>query len=130
MDARSSTSIRSFLPTAVILMALGWGGLYSVMVYTTPSGGTRWAFFFALVLAVTGTSLPAMAYFNRRFPTTPPATAFAVLRQALWVGVYISLLLWLQIGHVLSASLAFLLAIGLGMIEYLLRLRDRAQWKP
>lgn len=111
-------------------MVLGWGGLYAVMVFTTPNGGTRWAFFFTLMLAVTGTALPAMAYFNRRFPTTPPATSFSILRQALWVGAYISLLLWLQIGHVLSASLAFLLAVGLALIEWLLQLRDRAQWKP
>ena len=111
-------------------MVLGWGGLYAILTLTTPSGGTRWALFFAGVLALTGTSLPAVAFLNRRFPSTPPPTPFVILRQAIWVGVYIPIMAWLRIGRVLTPSLALLLAIGLLLIEWLLRLRERSQWKP
>ena len=44
---------------------------------------------------------------------------------------YISLTLaWLQIGRMLTLPLAVLLALGFLIIEYLLRLRERSQWKP
>jgi hypothetical protein len=65
---------------------------------------------------------------NRRFPSTPPATPAVVFRQALWVGVYFPTLAWLQIGRVLSPALALLLAIGLLLVEWLLRLREKSQW--
>ncbi len=126
----SPLSVRALLPTSLALMLIGWGGLYGVIMYTAPNGGTRWLFFFLGVLAATGTFLPAAAYLNRRFPSTPPPTALVILRQALWVGVYIPTLLWLRIGRVLTPSLALLLAAGLILIEFLLRLRERAQWRP
>ena len=122
--------IRAFLPAAIILMALGWGGLIAVILYTEPSGGTRWAFFFCGVLALTGTALPGMAYLNRRFPSSPPATAGIILRQAIWIGIYVPTLAWLQIGRALTPFLALLLGVGLLLIEYLLRLRERTQWRP
>jgi hypothetical protein len=130
MDTQQSPSIKSFLPAALILMILGWGGLYAIMMYTSPNGGTRWAFFFVAVLALTGTMLPIMAFLNRRFASSPPSSATSVVRQALWVGVYFPTLAWLQIGKVLSGSLAVLLAVGLILIEWLLRLREHSQWKP
>jgi hypothetical protein len=39
-------------------------------------------------------------------------------------------LAWLQIGRVLTPSLAFLLAVGFVLIEWLLRLREKSQWNP
>jgi hypothetical protein len=52
------------------------------------------------------------------------------LRQAIWVAIYLPTLAWLQIGRVLTPAMALLLAIGLILIEWLLRLRERSQWKP
>jgi hypothetical protein len=52
------------------------------------------------------------------------------LRQSLWIGIYGPTLAWLQIGRVLTVALTILLAIGLILIEVLLRLRERSQWKP
>ena len=111
-------------------MLLGWGRLIAVILYTEPSGGARWAFFFTAVLALTGTALPAVAYLNRRFPSSPPASIGIILRQAIWIGIYLPTLAWLQIGRVLSPFLALLLGVGLLLIETLLRLRERSQWKP
>jgi len=123
-------SVIGYLPTAAILMILGWGGLYAIVQYTSPNGGTRWLFFFALILAITGTLLPLVAFLNRRFSSKPPASNLVVMRQALWFGVYVGIIAWLQIGRVLNPAIAILLAVGLVIIEWLLRMRERSQWKP
>jgi len=60
----------------------------------------------------------------------PSATVFVIVRQSLWMGIYLPTLLWLRIGRVVSLSLALLLAAGLILIEWLLRLRERSQWHP
>jgi hypothetical protein len=130
MDKKLSPPVRAFLPATLLLMVLGWGGLYALLNYTTPSGGTRWVFFFAGVLALAGTSMPAVAFLNQRFPSEPPPTATVIVRQAVWFGIYLPTLAWLRIGRVLTPSMALLLAIGLVLIEWLLRLRERSQWKP
>lgn len=122
--------VRTFLPAALILLLIGAGGLYLVLTYTEPSGGTRWLFFFFGVLACTGLALPVTAYLNRRFPSIPPPTPAVVVRQALWIGIYIPILLWLRIGRLVNFSLAILLAAGFILIEWLLRLRERSSWKP
>ncbi len=122
--------VRDYLPTALILMIGGWGGLFLLVNNTTPSGGTRWLFFFLGVIALSGSALPVMAFLNRRFPSTPPPTPAVIVRQAVWVGIYIPILLWLRIGRVVNLSLAILLAAGLILIEWLLRLRERSVWKP
>ena len=130
METRSSPSVLSLLPTAIILSVFGWGGLIALLALTQPSGGTRWLFFFTSVLAITGTMLPLIAYLNRRFPSNPPPTQPVIVRQSLWFGIYLPTLAWLQIERVLTPALALLLVIGLIIIEWLLRLRERSQWKP
>jgi hypothetical protein len=130
METRSTPSVSSFLPTAIILGILGWGGLYLLIQYTIPTVGPRWLFFFLGVLALTGTALPFVAFLNRRFPTVPPATPGMIIREAIWIGLYGTTLAWLQLGRVLNLGLAFLLAVGFLAIEILIRLRERSQWKP
>lgn len=131
MDSRPSPpAVRSFLLAALVLMVIGWGGLAYVVSNTEPSGGTRWAFFFTSVLGLTGIALPIVAYLNRRFPSVPPPSPAVIVRQAIWIGIYFPTLAWLRIGRVVNLSLALLLAAGLILIEFLLRLRERSQWKP
>jgi hypothetical protein len=130
MDSTTSPPVTRFLPTAIILMVLGWGGLYLITMYTTPTGGARWLFFFTGVLALTGTALPIVAFINRRFQSSPPPVTMVIVREALFIGIYIPTLAWLQIGRVLSPFLAMLLAIGLIIIEWLLRMRERSKWNP
>ncbi|HJW89608.1 MAG TPA: hypothetical protein VJ436_03095 [Anaerolineales bacterium] len=119
-----------FLPTAILLALVGWGGLFALLKFTLPTVGPRWLFFFLSVLALTGTVLPVVAFLNRRFPSNPSALPGAILRQAIWFGIYGPTLAWLQIGRVLTPALALLLAASLLCIEILLRLRERSQWKP
>jgi hypothetical protein len=130
MKSNSSPRVANFLPAAFILFVLGWGGLIALTVISLPTVGPRWLFFFLSILAITGTVLPVTAFLNRRFPSTPPPSPMVVVRQALWFAVYGSTLLWLQMGRVLNPALAILLAIGLGLIEFLLRLSEKSQWKP
>jgi len=130
MDDRQPPSVSSFIPAAFILGVIGWCGLIVVIYYSLPTAGPRWLFFFLSVLAITGTALPVVAFLNRRFPSTPPPTHGVIVRQAIWIGIYIPTLLWLQIGRVLTPALALLLAVGLVLIEWLLRLREKSQWKP
>lgn len=130
MESRISPPVRSYLPAAILLLLLGWGGLIYVIFFSSPSGGTRWAFFFTTMIALTGTALPVAAFLNRRFPSAPPATPVSVVRQAMWFGIFGATLAWLQLGRVLTPVMALLLAIGLVLIEWLLRMRERSQWKP
>ncbi|MCI0520463.1 MAG: hypothetical protein L0Z70_09440 [Chloroflexi bacterium] len=130
MDEPSSPSIGSVLLAAILLAILGWAGLAMVIFYTLPTVGPRWLFFFLSVLALTGLALPGVAFLNRRFPSRPPVDRGVLLRQALWVGIYVPTLAWLQIGRVVTPALALLLAVGLAIIEWLLRLREKSQWRP
>jgi hypothetical protein len=129
MKSNPSPRVANFLPAAIFLFIVGWGGLLALIISSLPTVGPRWLFFFLSVLAITGTMLPITAFLNRRFPSTPPPTYFVVVRQALWFAVYASTLAWLQMGRVLNPALAILLAIGLGLIEFLLRLSEKSQWK-
>lgn len=130
MKSESSPPVRSFIPTALILAIIGWGGLYALVNFTIPTVGPRWLFFFLGVLAITGTALPVVALLNQRFQTNPPASSGVIIREALWAGIYFPTLAWLQLGRVLTPALVMLLAIGFVAIEFLLRLRERSQWKP
>lgn len=125
-----SPSVLSVLPASLFLILVGWGGLAIVIAMFPPLVWPRWVFFFCLVLALTGTAMPFTAFLNRRFPSSPPADAGVVVRQALWVGLYFSVLAWLQIPRLLTAAMAVLLAAGLILVEWLLRLREMSLWRP
>jgi hypothetical protein len=127
--ARTPTPF-AFLPTTLVLMVLGWGGLLLLINFTLPTLWPRWLFFFFLVSAFTGTALPVVVFLNRRFPSDPPARVQVILRQALWVGIYAATLAWLQFGRVFTFALALFIALGLAAIEWFLRLRERTRWEP
>lgn len=95
-----------------------------------PLVWARWGFFVLWFMALSGMALPLVYFLNLRFPSDPPADPQSIVRQALWVGVYGSLVAWLQLGHVLAFWMWMGLAGGLIGIEYLVRLRERARWNP
>jgi len=131
MDNQSSSSpVRNFIPAAIILALIGWGGIYALTNFTYPTVGPRWLFFFLGVLAITGTALPVVAFLNQRFPTNPPVSPGVIIREAIWFGIYFPTLAWLQLGRVLTPALVLLLAVGFFAIEILLRMRERSQWNP
>jgi len=83
-----------------------------------------------MLTAITGTLLPFVYFFHRRFPDEPPADSSVIVRQSLWFGIYGATLAWLQLGRLVTVYVILGLAIGLIAIEYVIRLRERSQWTP
>jgi len=121
---------RPFGLTSLALMIVGWGGLYFLITQTLPYVWPRWAFFVLVMIALTGTILPVVYFFHRRFPGEKPAESNVIVRQALWFGVYGATLAWLQLGRLVTIYIILGLAGGLAAIESFVRLREKAQWKP
>ena len=114
---------------AGVLMFLGgWGGLYLLVTTNLPRAGPRWTFFVLLQIAVTGTVLPFARYLNARFtPVHEPLPPSGVLvRQSIWVGLFVVTCAWLQIPRVLNPALAFFVAMIFIIIEVFLRNREVA----
>lgn len=130
MSTTRPASPAAYFPTAAFLFVVGWGGWLYITNFTPPTLSPRWLFYFFIVVAVTGTALPVTAYLNHRFPNSPPVNTKVVMREALWFGIYSSTLLWLSFGRVYSITLAIILLLGLSAVEWLLRMRERSQWKP
>ncbi len=116
--------------TSFVLLLIGGGGLVLLVNFTLPTLWPRWLLFFLVICVFTGFALPIAALLNNRFPADPPARAQVILRQALWLGVYVATLVWLQFGRVLGFALALFVALILIVIEIVLRVRERNQWLP
>jgi hypothetical protein len=121
---------KPFALSALVLMLIGWTGLYFLITQTLPYVWPRWGFFVLTLMAITGTILPIVYFFHRRFPSEKPAEANVIVRQALWFGVYAATLAWLQLGRLVTVYVVLGLAGGLLAIEYFMRLREKAHWKP
>ncbi|MBN2302944.1 MAG: hypothetical protein JXQ72_00615 [Anaerolineae bacterium] len=110
--------------TAATLMAVtGWVGLWLLVTSSLPTAGPRWIFFVCLYLAVTGTVLPFVRFLNMRFNRDIPASG-VILRQSIWVGLFVVACAWLQIPRVLNPVIAFFLALSLFVIEVFLYVRE------
>lgn len=118
---------RGVLIASVVMMLVGWVGLYQLVTHALPLAFPRWLFFILLFTAVTGTALPFVRFLNLRFTggDAPPVSAGVVLRQSIWFGLYAVTTAWLQIPRVLSWPVAFFLALSFVVIEVYLRLRER-----
>lgn len=113
---------------ALAMMAGGWWGLYQLVTTTLPRVGQRWLFFVLLHIAVTGTVLPFVRFFNVRLtPVNKPLLPGGVIvRQSVWIGLFVVTCAWLQIPRVLSLPIAFFLALIFVVIEVFLRSREIA----
>ncbi len=130
MNTPSHPPFRPFLVAAILLFVLGTG-LFALVVFTLePAVWARWLFFFSGALALTGLALPVAWFLNLRFPSEPLAGTNVIIRQASWVGVYGGLLAWLQQEHLVSLGVLVALGLGLFVIEYLIRMRERSLWRP
>lgn len=118
------------LIVAALLMAVaGWVGLWMLITTMLPTAFPRWMFFVFLYLAVTGTVLPFVRYLNARFGRAEdglPAMG-VVLRQSIWVGLFVVACAWLQIPRVLNPVIALILALSLIVIEWFLHMREGGQ---
>ncbi|RPJ22280.1 MAG: hypothetical protein EHM33_23930 [Chloroflexi bacterium] len=123
-------NFKRFGLSALVLMLVGWGGLYFLITQTRPYVWPRWGFFILVMMAVTGTVLPIVYFFYRRFPSETPVEANVIVRQAMWFGIYGATLAWLQLGRLVTVYVILGLAGGLAAIEYFTRLREKSHWKP
>ncbi len=130
MNEPSYPPFRPFLAAAIALFVLGTG-LFAVAVFALePTVWPRWLLFFGGTLALTGLALPAAWFLNLRFPTEPLPGSRVILRQAAWVGVFGGLYAWLQQERLASLGVMAGLGLGLFVIEYLIRMRERSLWRP
>jgi hypothetical protein len=122
-------SFRPYMIPAIILASIGWIGLIILVNFSLPSLWPRWLLFALLIMALTGTALPATWFFNVRFPSNPPPEPFVIVRQAIWVAIYGATLVWLEMGRILTFGMGLAIGGGLIAIEYLIRMRENTQ-KP
>lgn len=90
------------------------------------------AFLAVILMSMTGLALPLTFILNRRFLRGKSAFGIAdpsfiiTLRQSMWVGLWTTFCVWLQMNRLLSMALAVLVAVVLVMFELLLHVRTRA----
>lgn len=74
--------------------------------------------------------MPGLVFVNKILQLKKPISFETVIREAMLVGVYGAILLWLNKGQVLSTGLALVIALGMIMAELLIRLRKESRWHP
>jgi hypothetical protein len=114
---------------AVIIMIVSWSALYQLIMTTLPRiGGELWLFFLLLQMAVTSTAVPIVQYLNIRLTPVdaevPPSGV--IVRQSIWIGLFVLVCAWLQIPRSLSWPLVLFLATVFIVIEIFLRSREIA----
>lgn len=121
-------TFRPYISATLILLLLGWGGLYFITFYTLPFVWPRWGFFALWLTALTATAFPIIYFVTTRF-SAEKLEPQVLVRRALWVGVYGATLAWLQLARLVNVYVILGLAFGLIAVESLLRLRERARWR-
>jgi hypothetical protein len=130
MDPQQNTFRSTYLSSTIALFLLGWGGLFVVLYLSLPFVWSRWSFFVFGIMAMTGTALPIVYFFHKRFPGKQPARSNVILRQAIWVGIYFASLAWLQLGRLVTLYVILGLAGGIIAAEYFIRIREMANRRP
>jgi hypothetical protein len=129
MDSQQLT-FRTYRSSAIALFLLGWGGLFVILYLSLPFVWSRWSFFVFGIMALTGTALPIVYFFHKRFPGKEPTRSHVILRQSIWVGIYFASLAWLQLGRLVTLYVILGLAGGIIAAEYFIRLREMANRRP
>ncbi len=130
METRPNSSFLPYLASAISLFVLGWGAAAFAIFALTPTVWARWLLFFGGTLGLSGLALPVTWFLNLRFPSEPPVGPGVIVRQAIWVGVYGVVLVWLQQARLVTLWIGLGLALGLVAIEYLVRMREKSRWQP
>lgn len=117
------------MTAAIVMSVTGWVGLWLLVTTTLPTALPRWMFFVFLYLAVTGSVLPFVRYLNTRFRQEQdgPPPVGVVLRQSIWIGLFVVACAWLQIPRILNPVIALILALSLVVIEWFLHMREGGQ---
>lgn len=117
------------LVATACMILLSGATLYYLVTTTRPYiGGELWLFFFLLQIAVTSIALPFVRYFNVRLTPVDVQvpSGGVILRQSVWVGLYVVVCAWLQIPRALSLPMALFIALVFIVVEVFLRWRENA----
>jgi len=102
----------------------------AAMLLAAANNDVILAFLASVVVFFTGLALPLSYYLNKRLnppgQRNEPPPFLAVIRQALWVGLWVAFCLWLQMNRTLGVAVAALVAAVLVLFEVVLQLRSRA----
>ena len=114
---------------ALLMFLVGWGGLLYLLISTRPRiGGEIWLFFILLQIAVTGSSIPLVAFVSQRLAgkdATMPLTGL-VIRRSVWIGIIAVTCAWLMIPRYLSLPILLIVILLFVVIEIFLRNRELA----
>ena len=128
-DRRQLPSLKNYLPLIIILVFVGFGGLFIIFNMTQPTIGPRWFFFFMVILGVTGLAMPAVVFLYHRFPSGHVPAQRVIIRQSLWAGIFVALMIWLSLGQVFNLGVAVIVLAGITLLEIVLRLGERSFWR-
>lgn len=122
---KQEISVGRVLPVGLILTAIGGVGLVFIFLNTQPFIGPRWLLFFFITLLACGLGLPIITMAQIRF-SKKNLTEGVLLRESILFAIYIDLLLWLQLGRVLTNFIILLLGAGFVLLEIFLRISEKA----
>lgn len=135
-ERKENTSTKRPIPTdhvgvliaGLITALIGWAGVAYLVTNALPQALPRWLFFLCLFMASAGTALPFVRFLNVRFTRrdAPSVSSTVILRQSIWLAMFVTACAWLRIPRMLNWITAFFLALSLIVIEIFLRLRERA----
>jgi len=120
----------TYLILGLILAVPAGAGLYYLVMNTQPYLRERWLFFIALFLFVCGLLLPVFALLNRFFFTAKRINPPTVVREAIGGALITDLLLWFQIGRVLTPAIILICVGGFVLAEILWRARETVEFRP
>jgi len=100
---------------ALVVAAASWGGLGYLVMTQAPAFLTKLVLFPLLFLAAASLSVPGLAWLRRRIAHVQEPGV--VLREAAWVGLYACLVAALQLGRMLNAAVALVLAAIFILLE-------------
>jgi hypothetical protein len=127
----SDSTYTSMVLGGVVLAVACWSAWIWLIFNDLPTVPNRWVFFALLNVAMTGTALPFVQFLNLRFARRGrEVSADTLLREAVFISLFVTLCAWLQIPRLLSVPLALILLGALAGIEILLRLRESTRWRP
>ena len=118
------------LTASILLVSVGVLGLMAFVLFTVPLLGPRWLLFFLVTMLFSGLALPVVFYLHLRFPSNPPVSGRVITREAIFVGIYADILLWLQISKVLNFALVLFITIGFIAIELIIRMTETSRFNP
>jgi len=113
------------LTTSIFLTILGGGGLVFIFIFFEPTLGPRWMFFFFLSIIGAGIALPFSYLIQRRF-ANQFVPGKVLIREAIFFGIFFTLIAWLQLGRILTNLIIVVIAVGFVLLEMLLRMAENA----